>query len=78
MYSLFLLNVAVHPPSHNCPTLRREPEANCGNICALSACLGRPGMFMTAVCVDFMVALFGRRTCMPWGFGFNSSTGSAQ
>ena len=77
MYNLFLLKVTV-PPSHNCPTLRRDPDANCGKTCAFRAQLGRPGIFMVAVCVERMVALFGSRTWIPWGFGRAFSTGNAQ
>ena len=53
-----LSNNAEQPESHSCPIERRDPEARCGKMCAFRAVSGRPGISSTAVCVDFIVALF--------------------
>ena len=65
MYSLSFSKRAVRATSHSCPIDNRELEARCGKTCVFLA-LGRScGMSSSAVCVDFIVHLFGRRTLIP-------------
>ena len=69
MYSLCLSKSAVQPASHNCPMESRDPEASWRKMCVFLADSGRFGMSRRAVCVDFMVALLGRRTSIPRDVG---------
>ena len=65
MYSLSLVNVAVHPLSHSCPMDTSDPDAKDGKMCTFFALGGKFGMSSWAVCVDVIVALLGRRTLIP-------------
>ena len=54
-----------------------ELEANSLKICALVASSGKSRTFRLQVCEDFMVALFGRSTCMHFSIGFMFMTSIA-
>ena len=65
MVAVSLVNLAVHPLSHNWPMDRRLPDANDGKRCASVAAGGKVGIFMCALWVDSIVALLGKRTRIP-------------
>ena len=53
-----------------------DPEARCGKMWAVRALFGRPGMFRVAVWVDFIVALLGSMTFMPFCVGVIAVNGT--
>ena len=65
MYSFFLSNDAVQPASQSCPMESKDPDDSSSNMCACRANCVRWGMSSSHVCVDCIVALFGRRTWIP-------------
>ena len=65
MYSLCFSKRDVQPASHSCPIDNREPEAKCGKMCVFFALAGSCEISSSAVCVDLIVVLFGRRTLIP-------------
>ena len=65
MYNFELSKYAVHPCSHKYPIDSMDPEASDGKMCAWRAFMGRDGMSSRAVCVAFIVTLFGKRTQIP-------------
>ena len=69
------MKCAVHPTSHSWPIDSSEPEDNYLKMCALVVSSGKSVIFRLQVCEDFMVALFGRSTCMPFFVGFIFMTG---
>ena len=54
---------------------RSDPEARVGNTRACLAASGSSGILSSAVCVDVIVALLGRRTCMPFVVGWTFTMG---
>ena len=69
-------NNAEHLESQSCPIDRRDPEARCGKMWAVRALFGSPGMSRIAVWVDFIVALFGSMTLMPFCVGIMAVKGT--
>ena len=66
MLTLFLVNVAVHPASHNWPMEISDPApwSSAGKMWAAVASGGSVGYGRLAVWVDVMVAPSGRCTVM--------------
>ena len=64
------MKCAVYPTSHSFPIYSSELEANYSMMCARVASSGKSEFFRLQVCEDFMLALFGRSTCMPFFVGF--------
>ena len=60
---------------HSWPIDSSELEADALKMCALVASSGKSGFFRSQVCEDFMVALFGRSTRIPFFVGFVFMTG---
>ena len=54
---------------------RSDPEARVENTWACLAASGNYGILSSAVCVDVIVALSGRRTCMPFVVGWTFTMG---
>ena len=53
----------------------KDPEARDGKECAFWAVMGRVGMSSKHSCVDFMVALFGRRMVIGFVAGLTLMIG---
>ena len=69
------MKCAVYSTSHSWHIYSSEPEANFLKICALVVSPGKSEFFRLQLCEDFMLALFGRSTCMLFSIGFMFMTG---
>ena len=59
---VLFVSCAVHPASHSCPIDISDPAVSSGKMCAIRADVGRDGILISAVWVEYMVDPLGSVT----------------
>jgi hypothetical protein len=67
---VLLVSCAVHPASHSWPIDISDPAVSSGNMCAIRADVGRDGILISAVCVEYIAdpsgSVTGNGCCACW------------